>query len=192
MGSAKGDCGLNLRQMRWPVVLAALVIALAGLFGTDHLVKSKTVDQPLQQALAGVDGLASYQLQRVGGKQEISVRLAPAADLKETYTAVDQQVQQILQTAPYLIRVEDQRSEDFARVANRLDLFVQEGVSTGQFAEMAERVEAEAVSLGAEAQVAVDGERVYLSLRKGDDYLHSVVERPQYPTPLVVEGGMGQ
>ncbi|MEW8978338.1 MAG: hypothetical protein AB2385_08025 [Symbiobacterium sp.] len=183
---------MNLRQLRWPVVLAALAVTLGGLFGGSQLVKSRTVDQPLAAALASVDGLDSYQVERVGDIQEIRIAPGPGASLRATYTAVDRQARQILAGAPYTIAVADRRGAALAAVATRLDLYVQEGVATGAFVAMADRIAAEVEALGAEADVAVDGERVYVTVRKGDEYLYSVVDRPGWPVAVPVTGGAGQ
>jgi len=177
--------------MRWPVVLLTLAISLAGLFGTGYLVKNHTVDQPLLQALSHMEALASYAVSPAGSAQEITVRLKPTADLKEAFAEVDGQARQILKATPYTIHVEDSRTPELEQVANRVDLYVQEGIATGEFAAMADRIEAEAGKLGAAAQVAVDSRRVYVALLKGQDYMYSVVERPVLGGAPWQEGGSG-
>ncbi|WP_374713704.1 hypothetical protein [Symbiobacterium terraclitae] len=183
---------MNLRQLRWPVVLAALVVTLGGLFGGGHLVRSRTVDQPLAAALSGVDGLESYRVERVGDIQEIVLLPGPGADLKETYRAAERQVRQILKDAPHAIVVADRRGESLSAVADRLDLYVAEGVATGAYAAMADRIAAEVAPIGAEAEVAVDSRRVYVAVRLGDEYLYSVVDRPALRTGTAAGGGAGQ
>lgn len=180
---------MNLRQLRWPVVLAALVVTLGGLFGGGHLVKSRTVDQPLAAALAGVDGLESYRVERVGDLQEIVLLPGPEANLKETYRAVERQVRQILDDAPYAITVEDRRGASLSAVADRLDLYVAEAMATGAFSAMADRIAEEVEPLGAQAEVAVDSLRVYVAVRLGDEYLYSVVDRPAWPAGAAAGGG---
>lgn len=181
---------MNLQQIRWPVVLVVLAVALGGLFGAGYLLKSQTVDQPLNAALSQAGQVASYSVQRTDDRHEIRVRFHAAVDLKTAYDQLEQEVGTIMRTAPYAIRVEDQRTPELESVANRIDLYVQESLVTGQFAVMAERVEAEAQKIGAVARVGVDRERVYVSLTKGDGYLYSVVDRPG-PQPARAEGGFG-
>jgi len=182
---------VNLRQLRWPVVLTALVVTLGGLFAGGQLVKSRTVDQPLATALSGVEGLESYRVERVGDLQEIVVLPGPDANLKETYRAVERQVRQVLKDAPHTITVEDRRGETLSGAADRLDLYVAEAMATGAFADMADRIAAEVHPLGAEAEVTVDGQRVYVAVRLGDEYLYSVADRPAWPAGAAAGGGGG-
>lgn len=180
---------MNLQQIRWPVVLLVLALSLGALFGAGSILKMTTVDRPLKEALSQAAPVDSYTVQRTGGRHQITVRLKQSADLKAAYGALDTAVGQVLESEPYAISVEDRRTPELEQVAKRLDLYVQEALVTGQFATMADRVEAEARKAGAVAEVGVDGQRVYVALRKGDAYLYSVVERPR-PAALK-EGGFG-
>ncbi len=188
--SMEGEWVVNLRQIRWPVVLLVMAGVLGGLFGVGFLLKSQTVDQPLNAMLSQTAQVESFTVHRIGEKHEIRVRFRTATDLKAGYTQLDQEVAKILRTVPYEIKVEDLRTPDLEAVANRMDLYVQEALVTGQFAVMADRVEAEAQKVGAVARIGVDGDRVYLSLTKGDGYLYSVFSRA-IEQPLRKEGGFG-
>jgi hypothetical protein len=182
---------MNLHQIRWPVVLLALAVSLGGLFGAGFLLKSQTVDQPLHEMLARAPQVESYTVVRSDDRQTITVRLKEAADLKKAYGDLDQEVRKILKAVPYEIKVEDRRTPELEQAAQRLDLYVQEALATGQFATMAERIEAEAAKVGARASVAVDGQRVYVSIRKGDGYLYEVVQRTTERPVVLKEGGFG-
>jgi len=172
---------VNLRQLRWPVVLASLAVTLAGLFGAGRLVRSQTVDQPLLTALSGLDGLSSYQVVQVGTVPEVEVHPAPGSNLREVYTEVDRQVRVILRGGQYEIKVTGNPTAELEQVAERLILFVHEAVATGAFSAMADRIADEAAAAGAEAHMAVDEQRVYLTVRQGDACAYRVVERPARP-----------
>lgn len=182
---------MNLRQFRWPVALVTLAVTLAGLFGAGRLVRSQTIDQPLMTALAGLEGLVSYQVVQAGDVPEVEIHPAPDANLRDIYTEVDRRLRQILKGSPYGITVLGSPTAALERAAERMNLYLQEAVATGAFAAMADRIAAEAASMGAEAQVAVDERRVYLTVRQGDAYLYRVVERPAWPPVVPAGGGMG-
>lgn len=182
---------MNLQQIRWPVVLLVLAVSLGGLFGAGYLLKSQTVDQPLRAMLDKATHVESYSVARVGDRQEITVRLTEAADLKTAYAELDQQVGTLLRAVSYEIKVEDRRTPELEQVASRLDLYIHEALVTGQFATMADRVEEEAGKVGAAVRVGVDGQRVYVAIRKGDAYLFTVVERPAEQPVARKEGGLG-
>lgn len=182
---------MNLQQIRWPVVVLVLALALGAMFGGGYLLKSQTVDQPLRTMLDQAADVDSYTVVRAGDKQEITVRLKESADLKAAYDKLDEEISKILVTAPYVIKVEDRRTPELEQAAMRLDLYVQEALATGQFSTMADRVEAEAQEVGATARVGVDSRRVYVTIKKGDGHLHSVVERAAERPLVLKEGGFG-
>ncbi|BAD40622.1 hypothetical protein [Symbiobacterium thermophilum] len=182
---------MNLRQLRWPVVLVTLAVTLAGLFGAGQLVRSQTIDQPLVTALAGVDGLAAYHLAAVGGVSEITIEPAPGASLRKVYGEVDRRVRQILKDGQYVIAVAGSGAGELEPLVERLNLFVQEAVATGAFTGMADRIAAEAAAAGARAHMAVDDRRVYLTVWQADAYAYRVVERPAWPPAAPQGGGTG-
>lgn len=186
-----GNAIMNLQQIRWPVVLLVLAISLGGLFGAGFLLKSTTVDQPLKEMLARSAAIEQYDVKRTGDTHEITVKLKESADLKATYTSLDEEVGKLLKSVPYVIKVEDRRTPELEQAAKRLDLYVQEALATGHFATMADRLEAEAAKVGATAQVSVDSNRVYVAFKKDGGYLYSVVERLTERTPVRKEGGLG-
>lgn len=182
---------MNLQQIRWPVVLVTLAIGLGALFGAGFLLKSQTVDQPLREMLGKAPQVESYTVSREGDRQVITVRLKPSESLKTAHRELDQEISRLLKAVPYEIKIEDRRSPELEQAAGRLDLYVHEALATGQFATMAERLEQEAQKVGATAEVAIDGKRVYVAVRKGDAYLYSVIERPQERPAARMEGGFG-
>jgi len=168
---------VNLQQIRWPVVLLVLAVTLAGLFGAGYVLKSQTVDQPVRELLAGTPQVESFSVEQTNGLTEITVRFASTVDLKEAYAKLDGDLRGILKGARYRLQVEDRRTPALGRASERIDIYVAEGVATGEFATMADRIEAEAEAVGAEARIGIDSERVYVTLRASDGYLFSVTER---------------
>ncbi|MFZ5824166.1 MAG: hypothetical protein ACOY94_07555 [Bacillota bacterium] len=182
---------MNLQQIRWPVVLLVLAISLGGLFGAGYLLKSQTVDQPLRTMLDKAVHVESHSVERFGDQHKITVRLKESADLKEAYADLDKEIRTVLKTVRYEIEVEDRPTPELEQAAKRFDLYVQEALVTGQFATMADRLEAEAQKVGATVEVGVDGQRVYVAVTKGDAYLYRVVERPVERPLALTEGGFG-
>lgn len=168
---------MNLQQIRWPLVLLVLAVSLAGLFGAGYILKSQTVDQPVRELLAGTPQVESYNVQQIRGQTEVTVRFAGTVDLKEAYSQLDDNLRGIMKSVQYRLQVEDQRTPALERASERIDLYVAEGVVTGQFATMADRIEAEAAAVGAAARIGIDGERVYVTLTAPDGYLFSVTDR---------------
>lgn len=184
--------GMNLPNLRWPVIALTLAISLTGLFGAGFVVKNRTVDEPLKTVLTSAQRVEFHRIERVGKRFEVTVLVKDVPDLGTVYTALDQEIVKILGDAPYTIKVEDRRNGELAEIARRANLYLHEALVTGRFSAMAEQVEAEAAEQGAVARLSVDGERVYLQVHKQGAYLYSVLqretkERAQRPA----EGGIG-
>ncbi len=183
---------VNLQNLRWPVVLATMAVALGALFGGGYLMQAQTVDAPLQTFYGSHEAVVSHTVKKTNDRYEITIELTEEADLPSAYADLIKETERILGSQPFELRVKDRRSPELERALRRVNLYVQEGLATGRFATMADRIEAEAAEAGLEAAVAVDSARVYVVLRDGDHYLYSVVERPTVSgTPRGGERGYG-
>lgn len=182
---------MSLSSVRWQVLVTTMVITLAVLFAAGYLLKSRTVDEPLESLLTNSPLVESHTIVRPGDRREIAVTLKDTPDLERTYTSLDEGVRQIVKGAPYTLKIADRRTAALEGTFRRVNLFVQEALATGHFADMAERVEREAAQSGATARLSVDQDHIYLQLKSADGYLYSVTERPKPPAPAVPEGGIG-
>lgn len=170
---------MNLQNMRWPVVFAAMAVALGLLFGGGLLVKDRTVKEPLAALYEASPAVERYAIEEQSAGYVITLKLDEAADLAGTYGELALETERLLGGVPYEIRLEDERTPALEATERRVNLYVQEALATGQFAAMAEQVAAEAAQLGQNAEMAVDSQRVYVTIRGEDGYLLSVTERPE-------------
>lgn len=181
---------MSLHQIRWPVVILSLAITLAALFGAGFVLKSRTVEEPLRQVYASSPLVDSYTIDRPMDTYEIRLRLKEVPDLAEAYQQLNEKTNTILKGLPYTIIIEDRRSAQQTEAFRRINLYVQEALATGKFADMADRIEQEAAKAGLKARFSVDQERVYLQLNQADgSYLYSVLDRPVNKPATVTEGG---
>lgn len=181
---------MNLTNLRWPVVFGTMAIALGALFGGSFVLDRQTVAEPLKSIYTGSPVIETHAITRENDRQVITVRLKETADLAGAYKLLNDDTKRLLKDAPFTLKVEDHRSPELEQLFRRVNLFVQEALATGQFSAMADRVAEEAEKVGVTVQFTVDSERVYISLRQGEHYLYSVVERQ----PAKVsgrEGGFG-
>ncbi len=184
---------MNMPNLRWPVAVLTMVIALTALFGVGFAFKNQTVDGPLKAAIQATPKVESYRVERSGDEYEITVLLADSGELDRIYTALDKEIVKILgPQQPYQIKLEDRRTAELEDLARRANLYVHEALMTGHFSAMADKVEAVAASLGATARMSVDGDRVYVQIHKQGNYLYTVLEREKYDRALrPAEGGIG-
>ncbi|MDF2628750.1 MAG: hypothetical protein K0R39_2581 [Symbiobacteriaceae bacterium] len=184
---------MNLQNMRWPVMVAVMATTLAVLFGAGYVVKSQTVEEPLKAVYAKSAVVETSAVQRQGDKYVITVKFKEVPDFASAYDELRLETEKVLKETPFTIKVEDQRNAKLEQSFRRMNLYVQEALATGQFAAMADRVEAEAAAAGLTARLAVDNEHLFVQMNDGGAYLYSVAERgvtPKVEKPRM-EGGMG-
>lgn len=183
---------MTWQNLRWPVVAAVMIVTLAALFGAGFLLKNQTVEQPLQMLYAGSPAVESYEVERMSDGYEITVKLKETPDLAAAYQDLHKQTQKIMKEVPFQLKLEDKRSPELEQAFSRINLFVQEALATGHFAEMADRVEEEAAKAGLTARFNVDESRVYVQLHDKDAFLYSVSQRtPDLKLQQQKTGGIG-
>lgn len=184
---------MNLQNLRWPVVIATMAITLGALFGTGFIMKSHTVDEPLNSLYRGSAVVEEHKVELQNDGHVITVTLRDTPDFETAYKKLNDETRKILGSGRYTLKVADHRTPQLEQVNRRVNLYVHEALATGQFAVMAEKVEQEAAKAGATAYVAVDSDRVYVQLKYASGYLYNVVERnAEKPVAdRVQEGGLG-
>lgn len=155
-----------------------LIATLGLLFGGGYAWGARTVDEPLKALYQSSGAVASFTMVSGRTGRVIDVKLHKVPDLAAVYKELDNKTSKLLGDTPYTIRIEDNRTEAEEAVWRRLNLYVQEALMTGNFAEMADRVEAEAANHQMVARVSVDSEHVYIQLEQGDAVLYEVLGRP--------------
>lgn len=168
---------MNLQNLRWPVMVAAMAITVAALFGGSLLLKSQTVEEPLEALLKQSAKVESHRVERDGVKYVIHVKLKDVPDLAQTYTQLNTETSKVLKGIDFEIKLEDSRSPLLEEAYRRVNLYVQEALATGQYSAMADRVEEEAAKHGLTARMTVEGNRVFVQLHDGEAYLYGMAER---------------
>lgn len=185
---------MNLQNLRWPVVLVTMAATVAALLGVGFVLKSQTVEEPLKKVYASSPAVLSYTFERQSDKYVIKTRLKDVPDLASVYHELDEETARVLKGSAYTITVEDGRNSQLEDSFRRINLYVQEALATGQYATMADRVDAEATKAGLTARFNVDSDHVYVQLHTKDGaYLYNVAERAHSAKEDAArtEGGMG-
>lgn len=182
---------MNLPNLRWSVIAVSMLITLSVLFGAGYLLQSRGVEAPLRNRLAANPAVESLRLEQRADSREVVVLLRETDNLPRAYSELRSEVDRSLRGPQYKIKLEDRRTPELEQALRRFDLYLHEAASTGRFAEMAQRVESEALKEAITARVWVDSERIYLQLHKQGGYLYSVLERTAPATERPAGGGVG-
>lgn len=169
------------------VVLAALAIGLICLFGGQWLYEEYGYQQSLQQALQQHPQVADFTAEEQNGQLVITIRLRSPDNLMPVYKELKNLVGEALGSRPFIIEIADNRDAVLEEVFYRSQFAVYQALAQGSFKQMEADVSANAREAGAQTRIYVDNENVYLTLRKGDRFLATVI--PRNPSQKATEGG---
>jgi hypothetical protein len=181
---------LRYAGLRLPRIALAFVVALGLLLGGFQLWQVQRVDRPLVAAIGSVAGVAAVQLDEAGDAPlQVVVDLGLVDDLRATYLAIEDAARRVLGARPFTLEVSgaaDPALEEDFRAAR---LAVAEGVETGRYTDMAQKVADIAARAGARGRVDVDGRFVFVQFDRGGLAVYEVVPRQVAAPGVGPEGG---
>jgi hypothetical protein len=181
---------VNLQHLRWPVILVSMAVVLAALFGGGFLLKTQTVDEPLKLLFSGSAWVERHEIDRDGDMTKITVTVKETPDLATAYVKLHESTHQVMKGRSFQLILSDRRTPALEQAMRRANLFAQEALVTGQFAAMADKIEAEASKVGITARFDVDSEHIYLQLHQDGAFLYQVTERTSPTKAPRAEGGL--
>lgn len=161
-------------------VVALAVFAL--LLGGQTLYKRNYSDAAVLKQVLQIPGVTGAEVIKHNGSDLLVVETTRVSNLRQMVQELDQ----VEGTLPILIR--DERNSELEEVYDEMQFAIQEGIVRGNFTEMAESVEEQAAQAGVEAQLAMDGQRIYLTLNQEEAQLVAVIERYAQGAYLPTEG----
>lgn len=170
---------MNLKRDNWFTFVAALAVTVVVLVAGQLIWQKYAVARPLDAGLRGIAGVTAASWEEgKNGDLTINVTLGNVDNLTKTYGEIGDTAKNILGRRPARIVLADSRTPELENLAYALNLPVQEGIYTGNFTAMAERIGAAARAAGADARVSVDAGNVYIQLTRQGAALYNVVPRP--------------
>lgn len=180
--------GLRYAGLHVPRIALAFVVALAVLMGAYEVWQLERVDRPLLSAVRSVPGVGGARLEEsADGEVLIAVELKPVEDLRATYLDIEEAAHRVLGGRPFAVSVAGTVGPTLAEDFRLVRLAVAEGVETGRYTAMAEKVAEIAAQAGAQGRVDVDGRFVFVQVVRGGQAAYEVVPR----RPVVPGGTKG-
>jgi hypothetical protein len=169
---------MSFRRSAFLTYVTALAVTVVVLVAGQLLWQKYAVARPLDAGLQGIPGVAaaSWEESR-NGDLTINATLGSVDNLAKTYGAIGATARSILGRPPTRINLADSRTPELEALYFGIHLYIQEAIFTGNFAAMAERVDAGARAAGADARVYVDAANVYVQLTRQGAALYAVVPR---------------
>jgi hypothetical protein len=76
-------------NLRWPIVLLALVLTVSGIYGINYWRQQRLIDEPLKESLLKVDGVEKVNITNSNQNNKISITLQEVKNLSKTYREIE-------------------------------------------------------------------------------------------------------
>lgn|GEM_PF-2036455 len=171
---------MSLKHLNWKIMLLILVLVLGALLGGQKLYLDHYLAPNLARSLNQVEGLDSFELT---GDGLLTVQFSAEADFVSAYQKVASLTYETYGPQKAAIRIENTAGEDLAAQAADLNLIIAQVIRTQEFSLLEVRLKELAGENNLDAaRAVVDGDNLYLELKKGDAAFYQV-------TPLEIESG---
>lgn len=165
-------------KIRPMVVILALVLGLAVIFGTQFAVKTYSFEKPFKEQVLSINGIKSVQITEGGQGKNIVLTLKPEVNLEEAYQQVAVIAQDKLR-GQSTITIEDKTSTGIKNIYKQMHYSIYQGIASGEFTEMAVQIKNIAVANQLKNyDLRVDNNNVYLKLVKNGEVFCKVISRP--------------
>jgi len=159
----------------------ALVLTPAVLYTWQSIWMNYAVASPLDKALNGIDGVKKVTLhksKKLNKPVEVNIALESDVNLEKVYSEINDKIADTLKNKPYVLEIEDNRTQELEQLYQEINLYVQKAIVDGNFPVLAQNAEEKAESVEAHSKVYVDDKNVYLQLSKKGNFLYAVISRP--------------
>lgn len=160
-----------MTKQRITVVSIVGLLVFGLLLGGQMIYKRNWVDADLIQNIEQIPGIESAQITKVNGINELEVKTKQVKHLKKMASELEKNA------AGMPIRIIDDRSAELETVYEQMQFAIQEGITRGNFSEMADRLQEQAQQAGSDLDLTIDSNNIYLSLTAHDRQLISIIER---------------
>lgn len=168
---------MQWRGLRIHIIIFSLLVGIALIFGAQQLYQKYSTLRPLNTALNSNQSVESYQLSSEGKLLQISIKIRYDANLMQTYKEVQKEIAGIMGRKVFSIVLSDSRDDVLEQVWYQSQYAIYQALYQGSFQDMADVINREAQSRGAEAKIYIDQENIYLRLQHQGHTLDEVIPR---------------
>jgi hypothetical protein len=112
-------------------------------------------------------------------------------NIGKTYRELDDSLKKVLGEKEYKIELVDNRDQQLENIYYHSQFAVYEAMARGNYREMEQYISRQAAGLGAQANVFMDQEAIYVQIKHGNYYLYEIipVKSPENQYPGLPERG---
>lgn len=146
------------------------IIIFGLLLGGKVLYQKKWIDSSVLSQSQKIPGVISAKSVQVNGQAEMEVMTQHITNLRQASLALED-----ISKEP--IRYFDHRNDSLTALFGQMQFSIQEGISRGNFTDMAQSIQSMAEKSGVQLQLEMDSDAIYVVLNQGNAQLVEVVER---------------
>ncbi|MGI6643699.1 MAG: hypothetical protein ACOX3V_06890 [Bacillota bacterium] len=176
---------MSKKGFRWDVAAVSAVLTLALLSLGYFVYANLGVRKPLEKALMADPDVISVDMGPWRGSEAIQVEIANVTDFPATYARLHQLVRDKAGMKQGF-RIVDERNQELIEAYHSIHYYLEEARTNANFGEMIEFCQEALKDKDLDSfRFAVDKDRIYVQMAKGEAYLFEVLERAP-------EGGGGE
>lgn len=183
---------MQWKGLKLHIIIFSLLIGIALIFGAQRMYQKYYISGPINNVLSANQAIETYQVGSEGGTLLVTVKIKNDTGLMAPYKEIIKNLERVMDGKRFVFVLNDNRDDTLDQVWYRCQYAVYQAQVQGSFVEMAEIINQEASVSGAEADITIDQEYIYLRLRHGEYTLDEVIPRGAYQFPgnkMLVAGG---
>jgi len=151
------------------ILVGFLIFGL--LLGGKVVYQKQWLDVSLMRQSQQISGVISAKVVNNNGLKEMDVVTNKMTNLRQASIGL----QKLADNTP--IRFFDQNNQALKKVSSQIQFALQEGLATGNFTGMEQKVRIQAEKAGAQLELEIDNDGIYVILNQGNAQLVEVIER---------------
>ena len=163
---------MNIKNIRWPVVIVTFALCLSVFWGIHHLRQKQFIEEPLLQALEGLEEVEGVELRSKSGSLEIRIRAPRLEDFPDFHQRLEGIVTGLYR-GDYILILEDAPDPEIRAAYQKVHLALFEAMAQGNYVSMGDYVARVGAEHGLDTcRVAVTEGHIYLEMKNGEAYLY--------------------
>lgn len=169
---------MDFKNLRITYILISAAVVAALLFGGRLAYQRVRLDNPFQQALSAVPGVAKGEAQKTRDGYELTLVMDRVSDLQTSVQEAERVAEQYGKTPVIKIQLKDNATPELRETYYQMHFAIEEAAVRGNFTAMKVQIDAQAAQAGLTGwRVQVTDNQLYVQLQKGGSCLYRLVDR---------------
>lgn len=168
---------MRVQGIRIEIVILALLVALAGFFGAQYLIREYWIGQPLQEEILKIPGIIDVELMDSREGLLLQLELQPVSNILATYNQVQSIGEHLIKNEDFSIQFKNS-DQELEAIYFQLHHHIYHSISRHDYVYLQDYLNREGRDRGLdEALFFLDDTHLYLQLVKGDAAYYRIIPR---------------